>query len=124
MHLYDTFKARELIKKTGGIIRSSGDLLLVRETINTSMQLAICYIALSLVFLAVLAFFVISGYPFSAAIGQLFTFGIVTLPMGLICKHFEDKIRKMEVRPPDPVLNEAYFKYLTQWKEARFKLPD
>jgi len=124
MHLYNITKDRELIKRTGGVIRSNSDLLMVREAINLSMQLAIYYIAMSVVLLAVLAYFVVNGLSFFTAIGQLFIFGIATLPMGLIGKHFEDKVRKMEVQSSDPLLQDAYDRYLVQWKEPRFKLPD
>jgi hypothetical protein len=124
MHFYNSSKARELIKRTGGVIRSNSDLPLVKEMINLSMQLAIYYIAISVLLLAVLAYLVISGLSFITAMGQLFVFGIVTLPMGLIGKHFEDKVRQMEIQPPDPVLQETYSRFLAQWKEPRFKLPD
>ena len=124
MHFYNTSKTRELIKRTGGVIRSRNDLLLVKEIINISMQLAIYYIALSILFIAVLGFLVIKGYSFFSAIGQLFIFGIVTLPMGLVGKHYEDKVRQMEIQSSDPALQETYQRYLIQWKEPRFKLPD
>lgn len=124
MNFYNIAKIRELIQRTKGVVRSRSDLQLVKEAINLSMQLAIYYIALSGLFLSILAYLVISGLPFFTAMGQLFIFGIVTLPMGLIGKHFEDKIRKMEIQPPDPVLQETYSRYLAQWKEPRFKLPD
>jgi hypothetical protein len=124
MHFYNTSKTKELLKRTGGIIRSRNDLLLVKEIINISMQLAIYYIALSIMFVAVLGFLVIKGYSFFSAIGQLFIFGIVTLPMGLIGKHFEDKVRQMEIQSSDPLLQDTYNRYLIQWKEPRFKLPD
>ncbi|MDQ7797469.1 MAG: hypothetical protein RDU76_00820 [Candidatus Edwardsbacteria bacterium] len=124
MHLYNIAKSRGMIQQTRGIIRTSRDLQLVREVINLSMQLAIYYIAMSLLLLAVLAYLVISGLSFITAMGQLFLFGIITLPMGLIGKHFEDRVRRMEIQPPDPVLQETYSRYLAQWKEPRFKLPD
>lgn len=124
MHFYNSTQSRELIKRTGGVIRSHSDLLLVKEAINLSMQMAVYYIVLSAVFVAVLGVMVIRGYPFFSAIGQLFIFGIVTLPMGLIGKHFEDKVRQMEVQSSDPALQETYQKFLVQWKEPRFKLPD
>ncbi len=124
MQFYNIVKTRGLMQQTKGIIRSNSDLHLVKEVINVSMQLAIYYIAMSILFLAVLAYFVISGLSFFTAIGQLFIFGIVTLPMGLIGKHFEDKVRKLEIQPPDPGLQETYQRYLIQWTEPRFKLPD
>ena len=124
MHLYNIAKSRGMIQQTKGIIRTSRDLQLVREVINLSMQLAIYYIAMSVLLLAVLSYLVISGLSFITAMGQLFVFGIVTLPMGLIGKHFEDRVRRMEIQPPDPVLQETYSRYLAQWKEPRFKLPD
>jgi hypothetical protein len=124
MHLYNIAKSRGLMRQTKGIIRTSRDLQLVREVINLSMQLAIYYIAMSLLLLAVLAYLVISGLSFITAMVQLFVFGIITLPMGLIGKHFEDQVRRMEVRPPDPVLQETYDRFLAQWKEPRFKLTD
>jgi len=124
MHLYNIVKAKELIKRTGGVIRSNSDLLMVKEAINLSMQLAIYYIAMSIILLAALAYFVINGLSFFTAMGQLFIFGIVTLPMGLIGKHFEDKVRQMEVQSSDTLLQDSYNRYLVQWKEPRFKLPD
>jgi len=113
MHLYNIAKSRGLTQQTRGIIRSS-----------LSMQLAIYYIAMSLLLLAVLAYLVMGGLSFATAMGQLFLFGIITLPMGLIGKHFEDQVRRMEIQPPDPALQETYARYLAQWKEPRFKLPD
>lgn len=124
MHFHNANKFRELIKRTGGAIRSNSDLLQVKGAINLSMQLAVFYIALSVVFVGVLAFLVIRGYPFFSAMGQLFIFGIVTLPMGLAGKHFEDKAKQMDVQSTDPALEETYQRYLVQWKEPRFKLPD
>ena len=43
-HLSNIKKIKEIIQKTGGVIRSKQDLLLVKEAINLSMMLAVFYI--------------------------------------------------------------------------------
>ncbi|KPJ71145.1 hypothetical protein AMJ52_09000 [candidate division TA06 bacterium DG_78] len=82
------------------------------------MKLAVLYLILfGLLIIAVVMYFV-------QDITILFIFGIITLPVGLIGKYFENKIKSMDVRADDPNIAETFQRYLVQWKQARFKLPD
>jgi hypothetical protein len=54
----------------------------------------------------------------------LFIFGIVTLPVGLIGKKYEKRIKTMQVQADDPEIAVKFQQYLKQWNEARFQLPD
>lgn len=123
LQVYSIFKIQELFGKTKGVIQYNQDLLAVKAVINLNMQLAVLYLVLfGLLILAVIMHF-IQGMP-TQGIAILFIFGIITLPVGLIGKHFENKIRSMDVRSNDPNITETFQRYLIQWKQARFKLPD
>lgn len=124
MHFHNLSKCKSVAEHTKGVISGRHDLLLVRDAINLSMKLAIYYIALFFFLITVLGYWTINGYPFFAAVGHLFLFGVVTLPMGLIGKYYEDRLRKMTVQPSDPELEATYRRYLVQWQEPRFSLPD
>jgi hypothetical protein len=54
----------------------------------------------------------------------LFVFGIVTLPVGLIGKSYDKKIKTLRVEAGDQQIAEKFQEYLKQWNEARFHLSD
>ncbi len=120
---FSIYKIESLIRRTNGKIRSRMDLNEVKAVININMMMAVVYIALFVLLIIILFFRFIGGQPFQA-IGVLFLFGIITLPVGLIGKGFEKKIHSMEVESTDPELKQKFERYLVQWKEARFRLPD
>jgi len=108
-----------------GTIRYKQDLALVREAINVSMILAIVYLAVFGIMIVMLAYFVVArGMFIITATTHLFIFGIVTLPVALIGKSFEKKIKSLPVETDDPEIADKYQKFLVQWNEPRLKLPD
>ena len=107
-----------------GGIRSRQDLFLAKGAINLSMRLAIVYIALFGLFVVLLALTVAGGAPVGRAVLNLFIFGIVTLPIGLIGKRYERTIRAMEVASDDPELRERFESYLSQWDKPKLQLSD
>jgi hypothetical protein len=124
MQVFSIRKNEDAYKRTNGIIRTRQDLLAVKEAINLSMRLAVIYIALFILFIVILVVFVINGAPIGNAILSLFIFGVVTLPVGLIGKQYEKKIKSMQVQSDDPELAKKFQEYLVQWNEPRFQLPD
>jgi hypothetical protein len=52
----------------------------------------------------------------------LFLFGIITLNIGFWGKKYENKIKNMEVKRPDPQIKETFERYLKEWKEPRLQL--
>jgi uncharacterized ion transporter superfamily protein YfcC len=60
------------------------------------MEAAMVYIVFAIVFV-VLLFVLSQGKYIMDAIKALFLFGIITLPIGLIGKNFEKKIKEMNV---------------------------
>lgn len=110
--------------KTGGIIRSRQDLLAVKQAINLSMKMAVIYIVLFILFVILLGVFVARGASFGQAALTLFIFGIITLPVGLIGRGYEKRIKMMRVESGDPAIAEKFQEYLKQWNEARFGLPE
>ena len=123
MQGYSITKIETLIRRTKGIIRYRPDLAEVKEVINLNMKMAVVYIVLFVIFFIIIARIFIGGRPFQA-ITILFLFGIITLPIGLIGKHFENKIRSMRIESDDKEIATTFERYLVQWKEARWKLPD
>lgn len=111
-------------KKTDGVIRTRQDLLSVKEAINLNMKLAIFYIAMFVLFIIILVIGYFSGTPLVQIIISLFSFGVITLIVGLIGKTYEKKIKTMEVQSDDPEIRRKYQQYLVQWKEPRVQLPD
>ena len=124
MHIISMRKNIEVYDRTHGKIRSRQDLVLVRETINLSMQLAMVYIAVFIIFIVVLVVMVVSGGSLMNAVLMLFSAGVVTLPLGLIGKKYENKIKSLKTEGEDPDLARIFTVYLKQWNEPRFRLPD
>ncbi|MCK4526790.1 hypothetical protein KAW18_05415 [candidate division WOR-3 bacterium] len=117
-------KIQEVCRKTNGVLRSRQDLLLVKNLINLSMRLAILYIVFFVLFIIMLVIFVKNGTPFGQAMLNLFIFGVITLPVGLFGKKYENKIKTMEVQSVDLEIGRKFRQYLTQWDEPRFQLSD
>lgn len=124
MQVASSWKNHTVSQETKGVIKSRSDLDRVKEAINLSMRLAVIYIILFVAFIVLLGVFVARGTPLLRASLGLFIFGVVTLPVGLIGKFFEKKIKKLEVRSDDPRLAEDYAAYLKQWDEPRFQLSE
>lgn len=124
MQAWNIVEIKKTVKLTNGIIASAADLKPVRNAINLSMQLAMGYIALFLLLVLILAAQYFSGLPFGKVIAQLSVFGIFTLPVSIIGKGYEEKIRNMKIQTSDPIIKQAFLRYLVQWKEPRFKLPE
>ncbi len=124
MQVLSIRKTEEVHKRTRGVIQSRHDLLSVKEAINLNMKLAIAYIGLSILFVVILAISFLGGTPLSRVALTLFIFGIITLPVGLIGKTYEKKIKSMEVKSEDLEIAKKFEQYLIQWKEPRFRLPD
>jgi hypothetical protein len=107
-----------------GAVRSRQDLAVVRELISLSMRLAVWYIALYGLFVAALACLAWRGMPLFRSVACLFWFGVITLPLGLIGKKFENRVRELPVDSADPAVGETFRRWLVQWKEPRYRLPD
>lgn len=114
----------EVFYQTHGVIKSRQDLLAVKSAINLSMRLAVIYIMLFILFIILLGIFVARGESLGSAALSLFVFGVVTLPIGLIGKRYEKKIKTMQVQADDPEIAEKFQQYLGQWDKARFQLSD
>ncbi len=123
MQVYSITKIQSLIRNTKGIIRSRHDLIAVKEVINLNMQMAVIYIILYVIFFIFAAKLFIGGRIFEA-IAMLFVFGIITLPVGLVGKSYENKVKSMRVESDDKEIAQIFERYLIQWKQARWKLPD
>jgi hypothetical protein len=123
MQVYSILKIQEVYRKTKGVIQYNHDLLAVRQVINLNMKLAVLYLILFGLLIIAVVIHVIQNMALQG-IAILFIFGIITLPVGFIGKHFENKIRSMDVRADDQNIAEIFQRYLTQWKQARFTLPD
>lgn len=124
MQVYSNRKNAQVYEQTRGVIRTRQDLLAVKMAINISMKLAVIYIVLFVLFVWVLGFSVARGGSLGEAAFFLFVFGIVTLPVGLIGKTYEKRIKTMQVQADDPQIAERYQLYLKQWNQPRWKLPD
>lgn len=123
MQGYSVAKIEAFIRRTKGIIRYRPDLIEVKEIINLNMKMAIIYIVLFIIFFIIVARIFSGGRPFQA-ITVLFLFSIITLPLGLIGKHFENKIKSIKIETDDQEIAKTFERYLVMWKEAKWKLPD
>jgi hypothetical protein len=117
MQIYSNQKNAEVYRQTRGVIKSRHDLLAVKAAINLSMKLAVVYILL-------MGLSVARGGSLGQAALCLFIFGIVTLPVGLIGKRYEKKIKTMQVEAEDPEIEKKFQQYLKRWNEPRFGLSD
>jgi len=124
MQIASIRKSDGAYKKADGVIRTRQDLLSVKEAINLNMKLAIFYIVMFVLFIIILIIAYFSGTQLGQIIFSLFTFGVITLAVGLIGKTYEKKIKTMEVQSDDPEIAQKYEQYLIQWKEPRFQLSD
>lgn len=123
MYLYSVNKITAFIRNKKGVIRSRIDLSELKEVININMKLAVVYIILYVVFFILILLMFAGGWV-SQAILSMFLFGIITLPVGLIGKHYENKIKSLRIESDDKEVGRIFDTYLVQWKEARWKLPD
>lgn len=124
-HGLSVYRIESLREKTKGVIRTRQDLQAVKDVISLNMRMAIFYILFWLLLIAVLVGMVVTAMiAFPQALMVFFLFGVITLPMGLIGKHLEKKIHSLKVESGDPALAETFQRYLVQWKEPRFSLPD
>jgi hypothetical protein len=124
-HGLSVYRIESLREKTKGVIRTRQDLQAVKDVISLNMRMAIFYILFWLLLIAVLVGMVVTAMiAFPQALMVFFLFGVITLPMGLIGKHFEKKIHSLKVESGDPALAETFQRYLVQWKEPRFQLPE
>jgi len=124
MQAYSNRKNAQVYEQTRGVIKSKQDLLAVKMAINLSMKLAVIYILLFVLFVWVLGISVARGGSLGEAAFSLFTFGIVTLPVGLVGKTYEKKIKTMQVQADDPQIAEKFQLCLKQWNQPRFGLSD
>ena len=124
MQVYSSRKNAQVYEQTRGVIKLKQDLLAVKMAISLSMKLAVIYILLFVLFVWVLGFSVARGGSLGEAAFSLFVFGVVTLPVGLIGKTYEKKIKTMQVQADDPQIAEKFQLYLKQWNQPRWQLPD
>ncbi|MGB7055476.1 MAG: hypothetical protein WBE28_09175 [bacterium] len=124
MQIYSNRRNAVVNDQTRGVIRSQQDLLAVKNAINLSMRLAVIYILLFVLFILLMGLSVARGGSLGQAALCLFIFGIVTLPLGLIGKSYEKRIKTLQVEADDPQIKEKFRQYLKQWNEARFGLSD
>ncbi len=123
MQGYNIYRIEEFMRRTKGVIRYGPDLDHVKEIINLNMRMAILYIALYVIFFIIIALMFFGGERIQA-VTIMFFFGVITLPFGLIGKHFEKKVKNLKIETTQPGIAETYQRWLVQWKEARFQLPD
>jgi hypothetical protein len=124
MHVISSRKNIQVYKETGGVIRSPLDLQKVKEAINISMRFAMIYIGVFIVFIILLVVAWRSGESFINGVLAMFLFGVITLPLGFVGKHYEKKIRTMTVEADDPLIEQKFKEYLKMWDQPRFQLPD
>ncbi|MEO0107176.1 MAG: hypothetical protein ABIL46_07605 [candidate division WOR-3 bacterium] len=85
-------------------------------------MLAVVYIILYVVFFILIVLMFAGGWV-SQAILTMFLFGIINLPVGLIGKHYENKIKSLRIESDDKEVGRIFETYLVQWKQARWKMP-
>lgn len=120
-HFYAVSKIKEVLQETNGIIMSMSDLEKVRDVININMKLAVYYIVFVIILFIILAFLAFNRF-FGQVILILFSFGVITLIVGLWGKIYENKIRNMEVKTDNPEIKETFQRYLKEWNEPRLQL--
>jgi ABC-type Fe3+ transport system permease subunit len=124
MQIYSNRKNALVYSQTRGVIKSRQDLQMVKNAISLSMKLAVIYILLFVLFILLMGLSAARGGSLGRAALCLFIFGVVTLPIGLIGKSYEKKIKTLRVEGDDPQVAEKFQQYLKQWNEARFGLSD
>ncbi len=124
MQVYSNRRNVRVYEQLHGVIRSRQDLMAVRDAINLSMKLAVVYIVLFVLFVLLMGLAVMRGGSLGQAALCLFVFGIVTLPVGLIGKGYERKIKTLRVEAGDAQIMEKFQEYLKQWDEPRYRLSD
>ncbi len=124
MQVYSNRRNVRVYEQLHGVIRSRQDLMAVRDAINLSMKLAVVYIVLFVLFVLLMGLAVMRGGSLGQAALCLFVFGIVTLPVGLIGKGYERKIKTLRVEAGDAQIMEKFQEYLKQWDQPRYRLSD
>jgi ABC-type spermidine/putrescine transport system permease subunit II len=124
VQIYSNRRNAEVYSHTHGAIRSRQDLLAVKGAIDLSMKLAVIYILLFVLFVLLMALSFARGGPMGQAALCLLIFGVVTLPVGLIGKTYEKRIKTMCVESSESGIEEKFGNYLKQWNEPHFGLSD
>jgi len=125
MFAFNSSKMASAYNALNGVIRTRQDIGIVRDAINVSMILAIVYMAMFAI-LIVIGFIMMVGRNIHPLVffAHIFLFGLVTLPMGLIGKTFENRIKSLKIESTAPYVEEKFRDYLIQWDQPRLKLSD
>jgi hypothetical protein len=122
---YSIWRISLLADRLQGRIRTREDLQMIKEVINLNMRMAIAYIVFWFLLIAVLIWTVVARLLlFPQAITVFFLFGVITLPLGLVGKSFEKKVHALRAESGDAALEETFHRWLKEWKEPRFQLPE
>ncbi len=118
-------KLNDTYRSLGGVVRTKGQLVVVRRSINRNKALAFVYLGLWVLFTAVLAIAVATGLTvFKGAAGHFLVFGLATLPFGLWSKKVEDRFRAMRVESDDPSVESTFARWLVEWKQPRLRVSE
>lgn len=124
MHWMLVDKTKCVDREIRGVIKTRQHLMLAKEAINLSMRMAIYYLAMCGAVLVLYLVLVAKGLTYISVIGKMFIFGIITLPMGLIAKHFEKRIKDIRVESDDPTLDSLFSDYLDRWHKPQFQIKE
>ncbi len=118
-------KTKATADEVGQTIRSIKDLDILKPTIDLNMKAAIILIATYLLYILAVAYFVfIEGMSLRVVSGHLFIFAITIIPIILYGKNVESTIRNLKLETDDPEVVETFHRWLKQWDQPRWRLPD
>jgi hypothetical protein len=113
---------RQLVDDT---LRSSKDLNLLKQAINLNMMLAVLLMFLLIAHFALLKYLMSIGFIDGRTwLTHLLMFALTCGNFGIIHRKYDRSLKTLKVESNDPKILETYERWVKQWAEARFKLPD
>jgi hypothetical protein len=118
-------KIKSVVEETGCSIRYDRDLQLVRDAINQNMMWAMgVIVSYILVFVTLWYKVATGGLKLSAAGFHFSALALITYVVGRYSKKLERELKNLRVISSDPKICDTYRRWVRQWDEPRFRLPD
>ncbi|MBN2385319.1 hypothetical protein JXQ70_20790 [bacterium] len=125
LNLFSMLKIYRTHQQLDGKLLTYSDLDILKETINLNMGMAIVVIALNILMVLLLVYgYFYQGISSNMLILFFIAYSVLTFPLGIIGKKFENLLRTLRVETHDQIIADTYERYLKEWQEARFRLSD
>lgn len=122
--LVGTRRLKSVLAELDSVVETPGDMLRVREAVNTNMLLAVLMVAEFAAFLLAWALVSLVWLNLPVVIMHSLVFASASAAVGLRARKVEREFRQIRVAPFDPSAADTLETWLRQWRGLRLLLPD